>query len=604
MIANIIKNISKVIFSPGKLRKLSKKEKSAFIIIGTSMSLFQIYSVTMAKLDPIIEMAIHLSFILLLTFFLYRLSDQFKDNKWLRLFDYTFMILSASSGIYYFVHAERIASRIVSVDALSTLDIIFGSLFVFLAIEAARRTIGFMIVSVAAVFMLYMFFGHLFSGILYHREMTFIEVLDQLAFSFNGLWGSPIAVAASFVFMFVLFGAFLTRSGASEFFFRLSIAIAGRTRGGAAKISVIASAFFGAISGSPTANVVTTGAFTIPMAKKTGYSPRFAAAVESVASTGGSILPPIMGSSAFLMAAVTGISYKAIALAALLPALLYYVSLFMMVHFEAVRLDLPRADVKSIPRLSDVLKKGWIYFIPVLILISFLLAGYSPSRTGFFGILAIIIISWFSKDSKMGLREIIHSLAEGAKSAIPISTACAAAGLVIAGIMTTGLGGKLSSIILNVTSGQLLPSLLLIMLMCIILGMGMPVAAAYVLTAMLAAPTLINLGVSPIAAHLFIVYFSIISAITPPVAVASFAAAGIAGANPTSVGFEAVRLGLVSFIIPFLFVFQPALLMEGNPLQILLVTAITIIGIIGLSWLMIFTLPKLKSLFVLIVRQN
>src|SRR5690625_2863111 len=602
MISNM--NIFKIIFSRGSLRKLSTMEKTIFIIIGVGMSIFQIYSVTLAKLDPIIEMAVHLSFILVLTFFLYSLSDQLKDSRWTTRLDYLLILLSASSGIYYLFHAERISRRIVSVDQLTSLDIIFGSLFVLLAIEAARRTIGFMIISVAIVFILYMLLGHLFSGILYHREMGFLEVLDQLAFSFNGLWGSPLAVAATFVFMFVLFGAFLQESGASEFFFRLSIALAGRTRGGATKIAVIASSFFGAISGSPTANVVTTGAFTIPMAKKTGYSPRFAAAVEAVASTGGSILPPIMGSSAFLMAAVTGISYKAIALAAILPAILYYFSLFMMVHLEAVRLDLPRADQKSIPNVIPVLKEGWFYFIPVVILIGFLLAGYSPSRTGFLGIISIIVVSWFNKSSRMGLREIIHSLAQGARSAIPISAACAAAGIVIAGIMTTGLGGKLSSIILNITSGHLIPSLILIMIMCIILGMGMPVAAAYVLTAMLAAPTLINLGVSPIAAHLFIVYFSIISAITPPVAVASFAAAGIAEANPTAVGFEALRLGLISFIIPFMFVFQPALLMEGTFLQIILVMGGSILVIIPLCWFMIFALPKTRSLFQIILKQG
>lgn len=594
----------KTLFSTGRLRKLTKLERIAFIIVGAGMSLFQIYSVTIAKLEPIIEMAIHLSFILILTFFLYSLSDQLKDYRFLRILDYFLILLSASSGLYYFIHAERIATRIVSVDALSTLDIIFGSLFVFLAIEAARRTIGFMIITVAIIFISYMLSGHLFTGVLYHREMNFIEVLDQLAFSFNGLWGSPIAVAATFVFMFVLFGAFLKQSGASEFFFRLSIAIAGRTRGGAAKIAVIASAFFGAISGSPTANVVTTGAFTIPMAKKTGYSPRFAAAVEAVASTGGSILPPIMGSAAFLMAAVTGISYKAIAVAAILPAILYYVSLFLMVHFEAIRLDLPRANKEEIPRVSTVLKEGAFYFIPVIILIVFLLSGYSPSRTGFVGILSVIIVSWFNKNSRMGFKEIIHSLAEGAKSAIPISTACAAAGIVVAGIMTTGLGGKLSSIILNVTSGQIFPSLILIMIMTIILGMGMPVAAAYVLTAMLAAPTLIHLGVTPIAAHLFIVYFSIISAITPPVAVASFAAAGIAGANPTAVGFEAVRLGLVSFIIPFLFVFQPALLMEASFIEGILVFLGSSLAIVGLSWLMIFALPRVRSIIRINFNQN
>lgn len=587
-----------VIFSGGEMRKLTGWRKFAFVVIGIIMSVYQMWSVMVAKLDPMIEMAIHLSFILVLTFFLYHFSNKIRPNKVSSAIDLSLILLSASSGLYYLIHAERITTRIVNVDSLTSLDIFFGALFVILCIEAARRTIGFSIISVALLFIAYALFGHLFSGVLYHREMSIVEVLDQLAFSFNGLWGSPIAVAATFVFMFVLFGSFLQQSGASEFFFQLSVAIAGRTRGGAAKIAVLASAFFGAISGSPTANVVTTGAFTIPMAKKSGYSPRFAAAVEACASTGGSILPPIMGSSAFLMVAVTGISYKTIAIAAVLPALLFYFSLFMMVHFEAIKLNLPRADEKDIPRLSDVLKKGWFYFIPVFLLIYLLLKGYSPSRTGFFGIITIVMVSWLHPQEKMGVKQIARAMANGAKSAIPISTACAAAGLVIAGIMTTGLGGKLSSIILSLTAGQLMPSLVLIMIMCIVLGMGMPVAAAYVLTAMLAAPTLINLGVSEIAAHMFIVYFSIISAITPPVAVASFAAAGIAGENPTRVGFEAVKLGLVSFIIPFVFVFHPALLMEGTIFETLLITLISIIGIVGLCWLITFGVPQSKKFII------
>lgn len=595
----------RAIFSEGELRNLTGWKQTAFLITGLLMSLFQIWSVMVVNIDPMIQMAIHLSFILMLTFFLYHFSRKSRTISSISFkVDLGLVILSASCGLYYFIHADRISTRIVSVDLLTTWDILFGSLFVLLCIEAARRTIGFTIIGVALVFIAYALFGHLLNGVLYHRKMPVIEVLDQFAFSFNGLWGSPIAVAATFVFMFVLFGSFLQKSGASEFFFKLSVSIAGRTRGGAAKIAVIASAFFGAISGSPTANVVTTGAFTIPMAKKSGYSPRFAAAIEACASTGGSILPPIMGSSAFLMAAVTGISYKTIAVAAILPALLFYFSLFMMVHFEAIRLNLPRAEEKYIPQLRTVLKDGWFYFIPVLVLVVLLLKGYSPSRTGFFGIVAIVIVSWFNSTHRMGLKKIAFALADGAKSAIPISTACAAAGLIIAGIMTTGLGGKLSSIILSVTAGQLIPSLILIMVMCIVLGMGMPVAAAYVLTAMLAAPTLINLSVSVLAAHLFIVYFSIISAITPPVAVASFAAAGIAKANPTKVGFEAIRLGFVSFIIPFIFVLNPALLMEGSILEIIIVTLLSTAGIGVICWIMILGVPSSARFFTRVLEKS
>lgn len=579
------------LFTIGNLKQQTGWRLQLLIGIGCVMSLYQIWSVLYGKLEPMTQMATHLSFILVLTFYLYHFSEKIKSNAVHMWLDRLCMILAAGCGMYYVWHAERLATRIIGVDALTPLDIVFGTLFVLLCLEAARRTIGVTIIGVALVFMAYAFYGHLLPGIWYHRDMGFIEVLDQLSFSYNGLWGSPIAVAASFVFIFVLFGCFLQRSGASTFFFELSLSIAGRTKGGAAKIAVIASAFTGMISGSPTANVVTTGAFTIPMAKKVGYSPRFAAAVEACASTGGSLLPPVMGSAAFLMAAITNISYSAIAIAALLPAILFYFSLFCIVHFEAVRMNLPRAKTSDIPRFLDVIKKGWFYFIPLIVLFVFLLRGMSPSRTGIYSIIAIVIVSWFSRTSKMGLRSIVKALADGARAAIPISTACGVAGLVIAGIMSTGLGGKLNSIILSVTAGHLFPSLLIIMVMCIILGMGMPVAAAYVLTAMLAAPTLIDLGVSVMGAHLFIVYFSVISAITPPVAVAAFAAAGIANANPNQVGWKAVRLGLVSFIIPFIFVFQPALLLEGSLIEIVVVTSLTAIGIMMIGYVLTFGIP-------------
>lgn len=576
-------NILTGLFSEGSSRELQGASLNLFKIMALVTSIYQIWSVIWGKLDPINQMAIHLSLILALSFFAYTFSKNIKSNTKLKFMDIVGVLLALSAGVYYAFNAERIATRIPSINPLTNWDLFFGIVLVVLTLEITRRTIGFPILIVIFVFLAYAVFGHLLDGVWSHRQMTLTEILDQLAFSFNGLWGSSLAVAASFVFMFILFGSFLQKSGAGEFFFEISTAIAGGSRGGAAKIAIFASAFFGTISGSPTANVVTTGAFTIPMAKKTGYKSSFAAAVESVASTGGSILPPIMGSSAFLMAAVTGLSYGSIVIAAILPAILYYVSLFCMVHFEAIRSDLPKIDKSELPKVGETLKKGWHYFIPLIILVYFLLEGYSPSRTGFYGILAVIVVSWFRKQTRMGIKEIADSLVDGAKACLPVSAACAAAGLVIAGIMSTGLGGKLTSIILGLTEGMLFPTLLIIMLICIILGMGMPVAAAYILTAMLAAPALITLGISPMAAHLFIVYFSIISAITPPVAVAAFAAAGIAGANPNKVGVEAVRLGLAGFIIPFIFVLEPALLMDGSIGSIFYSTVTALVGLVSLS---------------------
>ncbi|WP_085991569.1 TRAP transporter permease [Oceanobacillus senegalensis] len=580
-----VKKVLRGWFQEGYRRPLSGSHLLFGVIIAFSLSIFQIWSTIFSKLDPMNQMAIHLSFILGLTFLFYGFSKKTKEEGSLApsILDYAFVILALGTGVYFTIHAERIAIRIPIMEPLTGLDIFFGSIFVVLSIEAARRTIGLPIVFIVFIFFGYTLWGHYLPGLWGHRPFTIIEFLDELAFSFNGLWGSPISVAASIVFMYMLFGSFLQKAGAGEFFFKLATAIAGRTRGGAAKVAILASAFFGSISGSPTANVVTTGSFTIPVSKKTGYKPSFAAAVEAAASTGGSILPPIMGSSAFLMAAVTQIPYGTIVIAALIPGILYYISLLTMVHLEALRLNLPRSAKEDIPKITTCLKEGWYYFIPLVVLVYFLIEGYSASRTGFYGILTIIAVSWFRKQTRMEIRSIFNALVDGAKASIPVTTACAAAGLVIAGMMTTGLGGKLTSIVLGLTEGLLFPTLIFVMFICIILGMGMPVAAAYILTAMLAAPALIELGVPSISAHLFIVYFSIFSAITPPVAVAAFAAAGIADANPNRVGFESLRLGLVGFIVPYMFVLEPSLLMNGSIMEIVVSFGTAIIGVLALA---------------------
>lgn len=591
-------------FAGGDKRQLSGFSFKLFAGMAFVLALFQIWAVVWGRLNPINQMAIHLAFILGLTFMVYSYSKKTSSSHTPTWIDYTCMLLALAAGIYFTLHAARIGERIPIMHPLTYADIFFGLVFVLLSVEAARRTIGFPVIIIVLIGVVYALGGHHLNGILAHRPFPPVEVLDDLAFSFNGLWGSPISVAASFVFMFMLFGAFFNQAGAGVFFFQLSTAIAGRSKGGAAKVAVLASALFGSISGSPTANVVTTGSFTIPISKRMGYKPSFAAAVEAAASTGGSILPPIMGSSAFLMAAVTQMSYRSIVIAAIIPGVLYYVSLLVMVHFEAMRLDLPRAAKKDIPRIANVLKEGWYYFIPLIVLVVFLVQGYSPSKTGFYGMLSIIVVSWFNKNSRMGIRKIVAAMVDGAKSSIPVTTACAAAGLVIAGMMSTGLGGKITSIVLGLTEGMLLPTLVFVMLICIVLGMGMPVAAAYILTAMLAAPALIELGVSVMSAHLFIVYFSIFSAITPPVAVAAFAAAGIAGSNPNRVGLEAVRLGSIGFIVPFLFVLEPALLMEGTGIQIGLSIMTALIGVITLAagtigWLI--TSPTILERIILIV---
>lgn len=581
---SMFKELLLIYHKAGSRRKYADNPfmKKLVMAIAVIMSLYQIWEVTLGAITPIRHMANHLTFVLVLTFLIYTYTKG-KGMKKPGVIEIICIVAAVFAGIYFNLNMERITTRNPMVDPLTTMDLIAGGIFVVLSFEAARRTLGGPITYVAAAFIAYMAFGHYVPGDLWHRQMSFMDQIDQLSFTFNGIWGSPMAVASTFVFLFVLFGSFLSKSGCGDFFFDIANAVAGGTTGGGAKVAVVSSGLFGMISGSPTANAVTTGAFTIPMNKKLGYTPVFAAAIEAVAATGGSIMPPIMGSSAFLMAEVAGIPYVKICVAAAIPAVLYYVSLLAMVHFEALKSDLKPMEKDMIPSVRKVLREGWQYTIPIVVLVWALLSGRSPSMTAIIGIVTVIIISWFKKSSRMYIKDIAEALEDGAKSSIQVTTACAAAGMVVAGIMATGLGGKITSLILGLTQGMLMPTLIMVAVICLILGMGMPVAAAYVLTAMLAVPAMLQLGVSLMAAHLFVVYFSIISAITPPVAVAAYATAGIADCDPNICGWQASKLGLAAFLVPFMFVYNSPLLFEGHPFDIVLAMVLGSLGVIALA---------------------
>lgn len=545
----------------GVKRRLVNKDASIIKVIAIVMSIYQLWQSTFSKIQPLLHYSIHLTFILVLGYLLYAPYPDSDKNKVTKL-DYLIAIIAMIAGIFYASQVGRYLLRWPQVDPLSVIDVIVGILIVVFVIEATRRTMGMVLPLISIVFMLYAFFGHKFPGILYHRNIIPIDVLDQLVFTTNGIFCSPIAVASTYVFLFVLFGSFFANSGAGDFFFKLSQAVAGKYAGGAGKVAIVASALFGTINGSPTANVVTTGSFTIPMMKQIGYSPLFSGAVCAVASTGGGILPPIMGTAAFLMVEMAGIPYKDIAIAATMPGIMYYLALFLMVHFRAKKTGLKGMDPKELPPAGKTLWEGLPFMIPLVVLVVMLMKGYTPSLAAVAGIIAVIAASWFKKETRMGLKSILKSLEEGALQSVVISLSCAIAGIVINGLMITGLSGKIASLVLSVGSGNLLFALIITAILCIILGMGMPVAAAYALTASLAIPSLYELGVAPMSAHLFVVYFSTLSAITPPVAVAAYAAAGIADADASKIGWVACRLGIVSFIVPFMFVFQPKLLIN------------------------------------------
>ncbi|WP_134699432.1 TRAP transporter permease [Ammoniphilus sp. YIM 78166] len=589
-------------FEEGSARKLQGGLNRLIAASAIMLSLFVMWSARYGNLDPLIYRAVFLSVIIAMAVILYNPNQRANDRvPW---HDLLMAVVSIAFGAYFFVHAERITTRWALVDPLTAVDVTLGIVMILICLEVVRRTLGLGLTLIIIMFLAYTLGGHLIQGTFGHRYIDMNMMVDQFVFTVNGFFSSPIAVASTYVFLFVLFGAFLQESGAADFFFKFTSALAGRSAGGPAKIGVLSSAFLGTINGSPTANVVTTGAFTIPMMKRLGYPANYAGAVESVASTGGSILPPVMGAAVFLMAEMTGISYGQIVIAAILPALLYYGALLCMVHFKAKRTGMKGLPEEEVPALGATLKEGFHHFLPLGILVALLVMGRSPSYVAVLSILSIVVISWFRKENRMGWRSILRALESGGRMAVLVSAACAGAGLVIGGITVTGLGGKFSSLVLGFSGGQIFFALALTAIICIILGMGMPVSAAYVLTAVLAVPALIEMGISMMAAHLFVVYFSVLSAITPPVAVAAYAAAGIAQGSPWNIGWTSVRLGIMGFIIPFMFVYQPALLLMASPQEVIMAVLTSAIGTIALSagiegWLYSNVPPILRVLYIL-----
>lgn len=555
-------NLWKLMTEEGKKRKLSGNDALVVKVIAVAMSLYQLAQATFLTVQPQMHYAIHLTFIMVLCALLYTRTFQVKERSSTKvpIEDWIYAIALACAGIYYCMHMETYLTRMPQVDELSSIEIIIGIVTVIAVIGLTKRCMGFVLPSIGVIFLAYALWGHNIPGILYHRRLLAIDVLDQLVFTTNGIYSSPIAAAATYVFMFVMFGSFFALSGAGDFFYKFSMAIAGRYAGGAGKVAIITSGLFGMINGSPTANVVTTGSFTIPMMKKAGYDPTFSGAVTAVAATGGGIMPPIMGTAAFLMVEMAGISYKNIAIAAFVPGVLYYLALLLIVHFRAKKFGLVGLDPKDLPSVWGTLKEGWVFLVPLIVLVVMLMEGYTANLAAVVGIVAVIIASWMRKSTRMTPAKIIKALEDAARSAVIVSLSCAVAGCVICGLMTTGLSGKLASMILSLGGNSTLSALILTAAICTLLGMGMPVAAAYCLTAALCIPSLYELGLQPLEAHMFVVYFATLSAITPPVAVASYAAAGISEANAATVGWQACRIGMVSFAVPFIFVFEPMLM--------------------------------------------
>ncbi len=483
-------------------------------------------------------------------------------------------------GMYIFLNWEAVAGR---AGAYTTTDIIFGCLLTLLVLEAGRRTVGWPIVIVAIVFLVYAYFGQYMPGLLTHKGYSFARIFPFLYLTDAGIFGIPMGVASRFILLFVIFGAVLERSGAGIFFRDLSLALVGRYTGGPAKAAILFSAFIGSLTGSSTANVVTTGTFTIPLMKKVGYKPAFAAGVEADASTGGQILPPVMGAAAFVMAEYIGMEYIDVIMAAAIPAFFYFATSYFMVHYRSLKEGLVGLSKEDLPELKVVLKNGFYHFIPLTLLIVFLFYGYSPQLAVFYAIVATIALSWLKQETRLGPAELFQALGEGVKRALEVVAACAVAGIIIGMVSMTGLGLKFSTIIVNLSGGYLLAALFLSLIASLILGMGVPTTAKYIILATLVAPALVTMGAPLLAAHLFILYFGTDADITPPVGLAAYAAAGIARANPLETGIEAFKMGITAYLVPFAFLYGPALLLKAPTTEIILAVVTGIIACVGLG---------------------
>ena len=480
---------------------------------------------------------------------------------------------------------SRWEAIVLSGGSTNTMDVIVGILTILVVIDATRKSAGPALAIISAVFLAYPFVGQYLPGILRARTYSISRIFSFLYTTTEGIYGIPIGVSATYIILFCIYGAFLSEFGAGEFLFRLSSVLTRRFVAATAKTSIIFSALIGMISGSAAGNVAITGSLTIPMMTKTGYKDHQSAAISAVAATGGQIMPPIMGAAAFMMAEIIGVSYSTIMKVAILPAILYFLSIFIIVHLEAKKQNIDTGTDEIGDTFGSILKEGWFYLIPIFSLIAMMVLGYSPFRAALASIIALMGVYFLSEviRGKVTFKEFgfktLEALKEGAFDTTSIAIACSAAGI-IAGILSiTGLGSKLATLIIQISGGNVLVALLLTMFVSLILGMGLPTTAAYLVLASVVAPALVNLGLSLISAHMFVFFFGCISTITPPVALASYVAAGIAGSDLNKVGWTAFKYGLVSFILPYMFVFGDGLLMMGSPLVIVQSFVMAVIGV-------------------------
>ncbi|WP_010647514.1 TRAP transporter permease [Oceanobacillus massiliensis] len=579
-----------------RVRQLKSRNIVIFIsIIAIFYSAFHLF-VTYNPIPALLQRSVHMSVGMALIFLIFPTFKK-QDRAKIPVYDWFLFLLSIISSLYLIVEYNAIVTTRGGIP--NAIDILFAILTVLLVLEAARRVTGLILPVLALIFLAYPFISYMdwLPTMLMTRPFDLGDIFGQLYLKTEGLFSTAIGASVQFIFLFILFGAFLTRSGMGQLFNDLAMALAGSKQGGPAKVAVISSGFMGSINGAAVANVVGTGAFTIPLMKKIGYSKNFAGAVEASASIGGQILPPIMGASAFIMAETTGIAYGTIALAALIPAVLYFLGVIMQVHFRAGRRNLKGIPKADLPRVKEVLKERGHLLLPIAGLVVMLYMGIPVGFSAFYTIILTVIVAAFRKTSRMGIKDILGAMEDGARQSLSVMIACAVVGIIIGVVNLTSFGTVMTSAITNIGDGSLFLTLFLTMIASIILGMGLPSIPAYIITATMTAPALAEFGIPILVAHLFVFYFGIFANITPPVALAAFAGAGISGGDPMRTGFTALRLALAGFIIPYLFVYNPAMLLvdtTGLPvnatefpfpplLAVAMIITTSVIGIIGLG---------------------
>ncbi len=557
-------------------RTLSANYLKFTYVVGFLMTLWQLWVLFVSPMDPFLVRSVHVSLLAMLGFLYIKGSDNSPVTK-PSIIDYALFAAALSIIIYVLIDYEGIVIR-AGVNP-NKWDVLFGTLLIICIMELSRRTSGLALPIIAFIFLAYGLWGSKLPGLFSHPDYSYKRVISFL-FSVQGIYSEPVGVSSTFVFMFILFGTILNRSGGGEAIIDFATALAGGLRGGPAKVSILSSSLFGAISGSAVANVTVTGTFTIPLMKKTGYSADFAGAVEAVSSTGGQITPPVLGAAAFLIAEVLSVNYSKIVLATIIPALMYYISLFAMVDFEAGKKGLLGLPKNELPTFKEVIGKHGLLLLPIVVLLFFLtVVGLSPLKSAAYSCISIVIFGLMQKSTreKVMPKKMAEAFALAPKDLISVASTCATAGIVVGIMSLTGLGHRFAVLLVQLSQGHLIIALMLTMVVSIILGMGVPPVAAYAIAGTAIGPALIDMGVPALAAHLFIFYFCAISVITPPVALASYAAAALAKADMWKVGNTAFRIGLVAFLIPYMFVYNQALLMEGPVFGIIqaFVTGIT-----------------------------